>query len=129
MVIDFLKQGLRNIKVVGPSANVDDLTNCQALIELVPCGQGGSYCLNEVMFIIGFFKLASLGIEIGEPLKGPIGCQAFSRDPKGGLDRIFILCAQVAHVRALIGTLCRPVHYLRGLVTGGGKGSAATACA
>jgi hypothetical protein len=55
------------------------------------------------MFIIGFFELASLGIEIGEPLKGAVGCQAFARNPKGGLGRIFILCSQVAHARALIG--------------------------
>ena len=57
---------------------------------------------------------------MGEPLKGTVGCQAFSRNPKGSLGRIFILCSQIAHARALIGAHCHPVDYLRGLVTGGG---------
>ena len=82
------------------------------------------------MFIVGFFKLAYLGIEVGKPLKGTVGCQAFSRNPKGGLGRSVFFCPVKSFMREpSLGAHCRPVRYLRGLVTGGGKGSAATAYA
>ena len=82
MVINFLKERPLDINVISVSANVYDLTDRKALVELVLDGQCGRYGLKEVVFIFGFFRLAFFGIEMCEPLDGSVSEQAFSGNPK-----------------------------------------------
>ena len=46
--------------------------DCEGLIELVLDDQGSSYRLNQVVFIIGLFRMVFFRIGICEPLYGPV---------------------------------------------------------
>jgi hypothetical protein len=70
------------------------------------------------MFIIGFFKLASLGIEVGESLKGTVGCQAFSRNPKAAWAAASCFAVK-SFMREPSGGPLPSCPLLRGLVSGG----------